>query len=141
MRDILLGLGLLTVSLVVSLTGSSPAKAQQSEAPKPKTYLIFFDYESTSMGQNAMAIIQQAASDYSNMGQGATIQILGYTDTAENSQPLSEQRATDVANALEIDGVPSSVVVVTGAGSSNPLVPTPPGTQQPLDRRVEILLY
>jgi outer membrane protein OmpA-like peptidoglycan-associated protein len=72
------------------------------------------------------------------------VEVVGHTDTAlaaPLSKRLSEARAVAVKNALVAKGVPASAITTRGEGKSKPLVPTPDGTKEPQNRRVEVLLY
>jgi outer membrane protein OmpA-like peptidoglycan-associated protein len=67
--------------------------------------------------------------------------VYGYTDTdgsqAANVQ-LSQSRAEWVADYLMQFGMPKDRLVLKGFGGSGLLVPTPPNTPEPQNRRVEV---
>ena len=51
------------------------------------------------------------------------------------SRPFSPAPITLIAN-----GVPADIIVIRGAGESEPLVPTADGVREPQNRRVEIVI-
>jgi outer membrane protein OmpA-like peptidoglycan-associated protein len=114
-------------------------------APAPtenKTYLVFFDWDKSSLTPRAIQVIAQAASD-SHTNQTTTITVSGYTDTsgtAAYNQGLSVRRADAVATQLVADGVPQNEITSQGFGDTNLLVPTGPGVREPQNRRVQIVL-
>jgi OmpA-OmpF porin, OOP family len=121
------------------------AAAPVAAAPAPtenKTYLVFFDWDKSSLTPRAIQVIAQAASD-SHTNQTTTITVSGYTDTsgtAVYNQGLSVRRADAVATQLVADGVPQTEITSQGFGDTNLLVPTGPGVREPQNRRVEIVL-
>jgi len=106
-----------------------------------RVFTVYFDWNRSAVGPQAMAILQQAAAVY-RAGGVVSVQVTGYTDlsgSAGYNQRLSERRANAVANALAALGVARTDMVVTGRGMNDPRVPTAPGVREPQNRRVEIL--
>lgn len=71
------------------------------------------------------------------------LQVVGYTDSTGNdkiNQPLSERRASAVANYLALRGVQGSRISSYGAGSSNPIASNATTEGKAQNRRVEITL-
>ena len=118
----------------------APAAPVAAPAPAPaKTYLVFFDWDKSSLTPRATDIIAQAAAD-SKTQQTTTIAVNGYTDTSGSptyNQGLSVRRANAVAAQLVADGVPSSEITAQGFGDTNLLVATGPGVREPQNRRVQ----
>jgi OOP family OmpA-OmpF porin len=112
-------------------------------APAPaRTYLVFFDFDSSALTDRAREIIGEAATNAPQV-QTTRIEVTGHTDTvgsAAYNQALSIRRANAVADELERRGIPKSQMVITGRGFSQPLVPTGPNVREPQNRRVEIVL-
>jgi OOP family OmpA-OmpF porin len=121
----------------------APAPVESSPAPVPaKTYLVFFDWDKSSLTPRATQIIAQAASD-SHTAQTTTIDVSGYTDTSGTvtyNQGLSERRAHAVASQLVADGISQSEISIHAFGETHLLVPTGPGVREPQNRRVEIII-
>ena len=83
-------------------------------APPPvverRVFLVFFDWDKSTITPDGMRIIQQAAAAY-RAGAPVQIQVTGYTDRSGSpgyNQRLSERRANAVADALARLGVPRS---------------------------------
>ncbi len=123
----------------------TPAPAPVAAAPAPvpaKTYLVFFDWNQSSLTPRATQIIAQAAVD-SHRTAITTIDVSGYTDTSGTpsyNQGLSMRRAQSVAAQLVADGVPAAEIETFAYGETHLLVPTGPGVREPQNRRVEIVL-
>lgn len=114
-------------------------------APAPaaaRTFLIFFDWNSTNMSDRARQIVAEAAVAAQQLN-ASSIEISGYTDTSQDvatSQHLSEHRAEAVAAEMVRLGIPRQSLAVRGFGKTNLLVPTADGVREPQNRRVEIIL-
>ncbi len=107
-----------------------------------RSYIVFFDWNSTAITPEAQAIIQDAASAASSLGV-SRIELTGHADrsgSAAYNQRLSVRRAEAVKKVLVGLGVPASAITTVGKGESAPLVPTPDGVREPQNRRVEIVL-
>jgi outer membrane protein OmpA-like peptidoglycan-associated protein/opacity protein-like surface antigen len=113
-------------------------------APPPlarRVFLVFFDWDKSTITPEGMAIIQQAAAAF-RAGGPVTIQVTGYTDasgSAGYNQRLSERRANAVAQAMVGLGVPRQQMAVSGRGKNDQRVPTADGVREPQNRRVEIV--
>ena len=113
-------------------------------APPPiarRVFLVFFDWDKSTITPEGMAIIQQAAAAF-RAGGPVTIQVTGYTDasgSAGYNQRLSERRANAVAQAMAGLGVPRQQMAVSGRGKNDQRVPTADGVREPQNRRVEIV--
>ncbi len=120
-----------------------PPPPAPAAAPAPaRTYLVFFDFDSSALTDRAREIIGEAATNAPRV-QSTRIEVTGHTDTvgsAAYNQALSIRRANAVAAELERRGIPRSQMVITGRGFSQPLVPTGPNVREPQNRRVEIVL-
>ena len=73
----------------------------------------------------------------------ADVSVTGHSDAIGSDQfnlELSLLRAQAVRDALTHAGVPAPIIEVSYHGANNPLVPTPKGTPEPRNRRVEITI-
>jgi OOP family OmpA-OmpF porin len=101
--------------------------------------IVFFDWDRSTLSQQAPHAIQQAASWY----KAGVITVTGHTDRsgpASYNMALSLRRANAVKEALVHDGVPASAIKVIGKGETQPLLPTDDGVREPQNRRVEIMV-
>lgn len=108
----------------------------------PDSYLVFFDFDKSTITPEASGIISTAASN-ARTQQTTMIEVTGHTDksgSAEYNQGLSLRRAEAVTVELERNGIPRSQVAVYAKGESEPLVPTEDGVREPQNRRVVIVL-
>jgi len=135
----------LVASLTVRFGAALPIIAPPAPpAPPPlarRVFLVFFDWDKSTITPEGMAIIQQAAAAF-RAGGPVTIQVTGYTDasgSAGYNQRLSERRANAVAQAMVGLGVPRQQMAVSGRGKNDQRVPTADGVREPQNRRVEIV--
>lgn len=123
--------------MVPARTGARPAVAQQSQ-----NFMVFFDFNKTTLTPEAKRIIASAADQFKREG-GARIAITGHTDTVGSvsyNQKLSERRAAAVEAELKRLGVSSQNISATGVGKDDLLVPTADGVREAQNRRAEIVL-
>jgi outer membrane protein OmpA-like peptidoglycan-associated protein len=106
-----------------------------------RVFLVFFDWDRSTITPEGMQVIRQAADAY-RAGGRVQLQVTGYTDRSGSpgyNQRLSERRATAVANALARLGVARTDMAVSGRGENDNRVPTADGVREPQNRRVEIV--
>jgi outer membrane protein OmpA-like peptidoglycan-associated protein len=120
-----------------------PVAAAPAPAPAPsRSYLVFFDWDKYDLNERARQIVAEAA-DASRHVADTRISVAGHADssgTKQYNQELSRKRAAVVAGELVRLGVPAASITVTSFGDTRPLVATAPGTREPQNRRVEIVL-
>jgi outer membrane protein OmpA-like peptidoglycan-associated protein len=110
-------------------------------APAPKSYLVFFDFNKSDLTQQAVTIVDQAASN-AGPAKVTRLTVTGHTDTVGSdayNMRLSRRRAESVAARLEKDGIPSSEIEIVAKGKRDLLVPTADGVKEPQNRRVQIV--
>jgi opacity protein-like surface antigen len=123
----------------------APSMVAPPPPPPPvaaPSFMVFFDWDRSTLSQQALATIQQAADAYKTKG-SARITATGHTDTsgpANYNMALSLRRANAVKDALVRDGVPATAISVVGKGETDPLVPTGDGVREPQNRRVVIVI-
>jgi peptidoglycan-binding protein ArfA len=136
---------------VKAASPTAPPPAPPGPAPGPCASLqgdvsallktpINYDTDGFTLAASSQDLIRQIA-DKLKTCTGAQAAVVGFTDSTGNdaiNQPLSENRAKSVADALVSDGIAADHVTSRGAGSSNPIASndTPAGRAQ--NRRVEI---
>jgi OOP family OmpA-OmpF porin len=141
-----------THNLMASLVyrfGPPPAPPPIAVPPAPpaapvvqrKVFIVFFDWDKSTITAEGMGIIQQAAEAFRS-GAPVQIQVTGFADRSGSpgyNQRLSERRANAVASALARLGVSRNEMMVSGRGESDNRVPTADGVREPQNRRVEIV--
>ena len=112
-------------------------------APAPaRSYLVFFDWDKATLTDRARQVVRDAAENSIRV-QYTQINVNVYTDTSGSPRyhrGPSVRRADAVAAELIKDGVPRPAITVRGFGDTHLLVATGPGTREPQNRRVEIVL-
>jgi len=102
-----------------------------------KAFLVFFDWDKTSLTERAQRIVAEAASTSAKV-EHTRIEVNGYTDTSGTRQYMRRARA--VAAGLVKDGVPWAAISIRGFGETRLLVPTDAGVREPQNHRVEIII-
>ena len=131
---------------------AAPAPVPVVAAPPPppappapelaRSYLVFFDWNSSSVTTEAASIIGEAAKAAQQLAV-TRVELTGHADrsgTPAYNQKLSEKRGAAVKNAMVQLGIPADQITVVGKGEASPLVPTADGVREPQNRRVEIVL-
>lgn len=116
-----------------------PPPAPAAIAPQRQTFIVFFEFDKSSLTADGKRVVDEAASAFKS-GK-SSVAIAGYTDLAGTQQynlALSKRRADTVKAALVRDGVPAAAIAESWHGKENPRVPTADGVREPQNRRVEI---
>lgn len=128
--------------------------APKQEAPTPpvvkhvprqysRSYLVFFDWDKSTITPEAADVIRKAHADASHKGQ-VSFDLTGHADRSGSdsyNMKLSESRAMAVKDQLMGMGATSGQVLTTAKGEMDPLVPTADGVREPQNRRVKIMYY
>jgi outer membrane protein OmpA-like peptidoglycan-associated protein len=104
------------------------------------SYIVFFDFNKSSLTAEAARIVAEAATAAKEKGE-VRLLVVGHTDTvgsASYNQALSERRADAVRDALVSEGIDGGDIAIEGRGFSEPLVATGPGVREPQNRRAVI---
>jgi OmpA-OmpF porin, OOP family len=128
-------------NVVPPAPAAAAVQAVPAQAPA-RSYLVFFDWDKSTLTDRARQIIKDAA-DNSTKVQYTRIEVNGYADTSgthQYNQGLSQRRAQVVQAELVHDGVPANAITIQGFGDTHLLVPTGPGVREPQNRRVEIIV-
>jgi len=96
----------------------APAPAPAEPAPIARNYIVFFDWDSATISDEAIAILKSAAEN-ARKGNISRIQATGHADTSGTrryNQKLSEKRAQAVRTQLNSLGIATNQVAVAGKG-------------------------
>jgi OOP family OmpA-OmpF porin len=119
-----------------------PAAEPEPAMMEPVTFMVFFDFDSTTLNDGAKAILDLAAERLPEYENGR-IDIVGHADTAgpaDYNQGLSMRRASAVRDQLDSLGVAAGIMGVDAKGESDPMVATGDGVRSPQNRRVTITI-
>jgi outer membrane protein OmpA-like peptidoglycan-associated protein len=135
-------LAVVAFAFLVGACASEPPPAAPPPPPPVRNFLVFFDFDKSTLTPRAMDIVKEAAR-VAKSGQSAKVTCTGHTDTvgpARYNMALSLRRASAVKDALVREGVAAASISVLGRGEESLLVPTAEGVREPQNRRVEILV-
>jgi outer membrane protein OmpA-like peptidoglycan-associated protein len=106
-----------------------------------RVFMVFFDFEVRNMTAQAEEVAEAAAFS-ATLTHPANIDLVAHADAAEK-HPLAvaEGRALAVKAYLIKHGVPATRISIRNAGTTDPLVPDPPGVREPQDRRVTMTIH
>ncbi len=124
------------------IAAAPPPSAPPPPTPPLHNFVVYFNFDKYDLTADARKTIQDAAATFRHAG-SARISIDGYTDLAGSALynlKLSKRRADAVHGYLVQLGVPDGAIAENWHGKENPAVPTPDGTREPRNRRVEIVL-
>ena len=103
-------------------------------------YLVFFDWDQSSLGSGAQSVLDAVAAEVSKRSLNA-VNVVGHADTSgptDYNQKLAQRRANAVRDALVQRGVPANIISVSSRGEDEPLVETPDNVREPANRRAQI---
>lgn len=113
---------------------SEPMKIENAK------YIVFFDFNSSTLNAGANAILDAAANEAKGRGLNS-IDLVGHTDTSGSrtyNQRLSMKRANAVKSGLAQRGVDTNLIHANHRGEEELLVDTADGVREPANRRTEI---
>jgi outer membrane protein OmpA-like peptidoglycan-associated protein len=120
----------------------APAAAP-APAPAPaRNYLVFFDWDKSTLSPEAEAILRDAAGAAGTL-KSIRIDATGHADRSGSTDynlKLSQRRAVAVRDELVRLGIPVGEIAIFAKGETDPLIPTPDGVREPQNRRVQIVL-
>jgi len=135
-------LAIVAFAFLVGACADEPPPAAPPPPPPVRNFLVFFDFDKSTLTPRAMDIVKEAAR-VAKAGQSAKVTCTGHTDTvgpARYNMALSLRRANAVKDTLVREGVPAQAITVIGKGESQLLVPTGDNVREPQNRRVEIVV-
>jgi outer membrane protein OmpA-like peptidoglycan-associated protein len=111
------------------------------EMMAPRSYTIFFDFDSESINPPGQAVIEAILADW---GSGLDpVSLVGHADAsgpAVYNVRLSDRRMRNVGTALRDGGMSGSRVGGRAVGEADLMVPTPDGEREPRNRRVTVTI-
>jgi OmpA-OmpF porin, OOP family len=119
----------------------APVVGQPRAAQVAPTYMVFFDFDKSTLSPEAKRVLQTVAQDI-RLGRRATIQVTGHTDTSGSpayNERLSVRRANAVKNELIRLGVSANDVMASGAGERDLMIPTADKVREPQNRRATVV--
>lgn len=119
------------------------AEAQAIEPPPPDVFTLMFESGTTQLTAASLKQIAEIVA-VCQKRPAIRIRISGHTDATGSDRindALSLERATQVRNLLEQQGIPSRLMSVTSHGKGNPAIPTPDGVAEPRNRRVVVIVH
>jgi outer membrane protein OmpA-like peptidoglycan-associated protein len=126
------------VAAVTPVAEPAPALAPSL----PNNYIVFFDWNMSTITPESAAIIRTAAANAGTM-KTVRLDLTGHADrsgTDAYNLKLSQRRADAVKAMFVSLGFKDSEISVVAKGEADPLVPTDDGVREPQNRRVEIVL-
>ncbi len=114
--------------------------AEASCAAQPAQRTVYFERGVSDLTPyNAETIYEAVARARAGGCSITLILVEGHMDSSEGSNDsLSQRRALSVKTALVNFGVAVSSITTAAKGKSDPALPSPDGTPEPLNRRVEV---
>lgn len=108
----------------------------------PVTFVLYFEQGTNALTPDSLALLDQVLR---TVGQRKLpqVEISGHTDrsgSASFNDRLALDRASIVGQEMLRRGVPEQVVTIESYGERAPIIPTPDGVSEPLNRRVEIVV-
>ena len=114
-----------------------------SHLPQPVQHFnLYFLFESDELTETSRAVLPTVLSAVRDRP-SPEVTVIGHTDTtgdAKGNYELGLKRASAVRALLIAAGLDPSLVEVASHGEADLLIPTPDGTVEPRNRRVEITI-
>lgn len=132
-----------------AVTTADPAYIQSTfgevlaaEPAPPERFILFFEAGRSDLLPKSRSLLPAIAASIRRRG-AISVSISGHTDATGSdrlNEKLALERAERVRALLEEHGVAPSLMSVTSHGKGNPAVPSPAGTSEPRNRRVEAVV-
>lgn len=109
---------------------------------KPARYLLYFETGQTQLTEASQTEIPRIKEDISQRP-GVDVAVIGHTDTQGDAQAnyaLGLTRAELVSQLIGEAGISADHVSIASHGEKNLLVATPDDTNEPRNRRVEVIV-
>lgn len=109
----------------------------QPMALKEAMYLVFFDWDSSVVGQGGASVLDAVVKEVANRGV-KHINVVGHTDRSgsnDYNEKLAMKRANAVKKQLVARGIDANMISVSGRGENELLVQTADNVREPANRR------
>ena len=110
--------------------------------PPARSYTLYFVEGTTELAPESRPVLDEIKEEIARRP-GVDVEVTGHTDTvgkAEDNDVLSQQRAEEIVGVLATVGIDRSLMTAVGRGERDLRVPTMDNVENPLNRRVEILV-
>ena len=110
--------------------------------PPPRSYVLYFVEGTTDLTPESQPVLDEIKAEIARRP-GVDVEVTGHTDTvgkAEDNDVLSKQRAEQIVGVLATVGIDRSLMTAVGRGERELRVPTMDNIENPLNRRVEVLV-
>ena len=114
----------------------------RARAELPVSFTLYFQANSNLVTAAATTQILRIVDEVRRRSV-VSVSIYGHADNTGDAAlgiTLSLQRATAVRDALTAQGLDTTTFTIESFGDRDPLVPATPGVQEPLNRRVEVVV-
>jgi len=108
----------------------------------PEKFILFFETGTTILVPQSKPVIAAILASIKRRS-AVTIAVSGHTDAAGSNQlndRLAHERAVAIQNLLLRNGIDPARLTVSSHGKGNPLVSTPDGFAESMNRRVEVIV-
>ena len=110
--------------------------------PPPRSYTLYFVEGTIDLAPESRPVLDELKREIARRP-GVDVEVTGHTDTvgsAEDNDALSQRRAQQILNLLATVGIDRSLMTAVGRGERELRVPTMDNVENPLNRRVEVLV-
>lgn len=110
--------------------------------PPPRSYVLYFVEGTTDLAPESRPVLEELKGEIARRP-GVDVEVTGHTDTvgnADDNDALSQRRAEEILNLLATVGIDRSLMTAVGRGERELRVPTMDNIENPLNRRVEVLV-
>ena len=115
--------------------------ALEAKPEVPLSYTLYFEEDTKLSSVSELKLPEIISTIESRLA--PDVSIIGHSDRTgsdEYNYQLSLRRATAVFDAFVAKGINSQVMEVKSHGENDPIIKTPDGVSEPLNRRVEIIV-
>ncbi len=110
--------------------------------PGEARFNLYFETGGTQLTAESAAELPKIIEAY-RLRRSTDVTIIGHTDTVGDTQSnyqLGLDRAQQISRAIQAAGVSPAHVFIESHGENDLLVPTPDNTEEPRNRRVEVIV-